>query len=74
MDNSDNYVVSLLILQLCRLAALTIIIFTTRSELRKVLFLAPSVCDFFLCMKHLGNRRTDLRQIHMEAVFGPSLG
>jgi len=29
---------------------------TARSELRKVLFLAPSVCVFCLCMKYLGNR------------------
>jgi len=29
---------------------------------------------FCLCMKYLGNRRTDLRQIHTEDVFGPSLG
>jgi len=25
-------------------------------------------------MNYLGNRWTDLRQIHTEAVFGPSLG
>jgi len=25
-------------------------------------------------MKYLGNRWTDLRQIHTEDVFGPSLG
>jgi len=29
---------------------------TPHSELRKVLFLAPSVCVFCLCMKYLGNR------------------
>jgi len=29
---------------------------------------------FCLCMKYLGNRWTDLRQIHMEDVFGSSLG
>jgi len=46
---------------------------TARSELRKVLFLALSVA-FCLCMKYLGNRWTDLRQIHTEDVFGPSLG
>jgi len=45
--------------------------FTARSELRKVLFLALSVT---LCMKYLGNHWTDLRQIHTEDVFGPSLG
>jgi len=28
----------------------------------------------FLCMKYLQNRRTDLRQIHRDDVFGPSLG
>jgi len=46
----------------------------TAEALRKVLFLAPSVCFFSLCMKYFGNRWTDLRQIHMEDVFGPSLG
>ena len=49
-------------------------IFTARSELRKVLCLAPSVCGFCLCMKYLGNRWTDLHQIHTEDVFGSSLG
>jgi len=29
---------------------------------------------FSLCMKYLQNCRTNLCQIHMEAVFGPSLG
>ena len=29
---------------------------------------------FLLCVKYLGNRWTDLRQIHTEDVFGPSLG
>jgi len=47
---------------------------TACSELRKVLFLAQSVCGFLLCMKYLGNCWVDLRQIHMEVVFGPSLG
>ena len=37
-------------------------------------FLAPSVCVFCLCMKYLRNRWMDLRQIHTEDVFGPSLG
>ena len=47
-------------------------IFTTCSELYKVLFLALwLVC---LCMKYLGNCWTDLCQIHREDVFGPSLG
>jgi len=32
------------------------VMITARSELRKVLFLAPSVCDFLLCIKYLGNR------------------
>ena len=32
------------------------LVITTRSQLRKVLFLAPSVCVFCLCMKYLGNR------------------
>jgi len=36
---------------------------TACSELRKVLFLAPSVCGFCLCMKYLGNCRTHLRQM-----------
>jgi len=52
-----------------------IIIITARSELRKVLFFgAVSLWVFWLCMKYLGNRWTNLRQIHMEDVFGPSLG
>jgi len=29
---------------------------------------------FCLCMKYLGNRWTDVRQIHTEDVFGASLG
>ena len=52
---------------------LTWSIFAARSELRKVLFLVPSVCVFCLCVKYLGNRWTDLRQIHTEDVFGPLL-
>ena len=36
-------------------------------------FLVPSVCGF-LCMRCLGNRWTDLCQIHTEDVFGPTLG
>jgi len=44
---------------------------TTRSELRKVLFLALWL--FCLWIKYLWNRWTDLHQIHMEDVFGPSL-
>jgi len=47
-------------------------VITTRSKLRKVLFLALSMA-FYLCMKHLWNRWTDLRQIHREGAFGPSL-
>ena len=47
-------------------------VITARSELRKVLFLALSVA-FYFCMKHLWNRWTDLRQIHREDMFGPSL-
>jgi len=48
------------------------IIITARTELRKVLFWR---CDFLcLCIKYLRNRWTDLRQIHREDVFGPSLG
>jgi len=30
--------------------------------------------EFCLCVKYLGNRWTDLRQIHTEDVFDPSLG
>ena len=37
-------------------------------------FSAVSLSLFCLCMKYLGNRWTDLRQIHTEDVFGPSLG
>ena len=44
-----------------------------RSELRKVLFWR-CLWLFRLCMKYLGNRWTDLHQIHREGVFGPSLG
>jgi len=49
---------------------------TTCSELRKVLFWASLVCSFFfrLCTKYIGNRWTDLHQIHAEDVFGPSVG
>jgi len=47
---------------------------TARSELRKVLFLAPSFCGFRLCMKYLGTRCADLPVTHMEDVYGPSLG
>jgi len=39
--------------------------FTTRSELRKVLFLALSV-TFLFVYEYLSNRWTDLRQIHTE--------
>jgi len=46
---------------------------TACSKLHKVQFLAMSV-TFCLCMKYLRNRLTDLRQIHSEDVFGPSLG
>jgi len=42
---------------------------TALSELRKVLF-----WRFCLCMKYLENRRTDLRKIRTEDLFGPSLG
>jgi len=49
-----------------------VLVFTTRSELWKVLFLAPSVCGF-LCMKYLWNRWTGLCQIYTEDWFGPSL-
>ena len=33
-----------------------------------------SPLTFSLCVKYLWNRCADLRQIHMEDVFGPSLG
>jgi len=49
-----------------------IAVVTACSELHKVLFLVLPVT--FLCMKYLGNRQTDLPQIHMQDVFGPSLG
>jgi len=39
----------------CGCITLLTCIFTARSELRKVLFLALSVA-FFLCLKYLGNR------------------
>jgi len=32
-----------------------------------------AVSLWFLCMKYIGNRWTDLRQIHMEEVFNWSL-
>jgi len=38
------------------LSAVRVSVFTARSELRKVLFLAPSVRVFWLCMKYLRNR------------------
>jgi len=47
-------------------------VITARSELRKVLFLAPSVC--FLFVHEMSRDWTDLRQIHTEDVFGPTLG
>jgi len=53
-------------------ASFRVCIFTARSELRNVLFLALLL--FCLCMKCLWNRLTNLRQIHTEDVFGPSLG
>jgi len=36
------------------------LVITARSELRRVLFLAPSVLVFCLCMKYPRNRWTDL--------------
>jgi len=48
-------------------------LFTARSKLRKVLFLALSV-TFCLGIKYLGNRWTDLCQIHRADMFSPSLG
>jgi len=50
-------------------------VFTARSELHKVLFLVLSVTFFVCsCMKYLWNHWTDVHQIHMADVFGPSLG
>jgi len=52
-------------------------VFTARSELRQVLFLALFGAVTFFCvwtMKHLGNRWMDLRHVHREDVFGSSLG
>ena len=53
-------------------------IFRTQwSELRKVLFLAPSLSGSLVWLPNIsgfGNRWTDLRQIHTEDVFCPSLG
>ena len=51
-------------------------IITTRSKLRKVLFYHCLwlLCFFCLWTKYLRNRWTDLRQIHMEDVFGRSFG
>jgi len=37
------------------------------------LFLVPSVCFICLQVKYLGNQWTDLRQIHTQDVFGPSI-
>ena len=52
----------------------SIIFITACSELRNVLFLVPSGCGFFVCVWNIsGNRWTDLRQIHTEDVFCPSL-
>ena len=48
--------------------------FTARSELRQLLFLAPSVCGGFCVRNVLKTAGTALRQIHMEDVFDPSLG
>jgi len=48
-------------------------VITARSELLKVLFWC-CLWLFCLCMKYPGNHCTDLRQIHREDVFGPSLG
>ena len=47
---------------------------TARSEFRKVLFWRRRSVLFCLCMKYLGNRWTDLRQIYTEDVFDPSVG
>ena len=60
---------SLLVYKNCRL-----LLITACSELHKVLFLALSVTFLFVFEISWGNRWMDLRQIHMEDVFGPSLG
>ena len=52
-------------------------VFTTRSELRKVLFLMPSVCGFLFVYeisREPLNSFVPLCQIHTEDVFGRSLG
>ena len=52
-------------------------IFTARTELRKILFLALRVTFYLfvcLCMKYLWNRWTHFHQIHRDDVFHPSLG
>jgi len=46
-----------------------IMLITACTELWKVVFAAPSVCVFCLCMSCW----MDLHQIHTEDVFGPSL-
>jgi len=46
-----------------------IAIFTARSELHKVLFW-PCLC-FFVCMKYIWNRWTDLCQIHRKTSLVP---
>ena len=50
------------------------LLITTRSELRKFCFWRRQSVVFCLCMKYLGNCWTDLRQIRVQGVFGPSLG
>jgi len=52
-------------------------VFVFLPHASKVLFLTLSLTFCFcfcLCLKYLRNRQTDLRQIHMADVFGPSLG
>ena len=44
-----------------------------RTQCIAEVFGAVSLWFFCLCMKYLGNRQTDLHQIHAENVFDPSL-
>jgi len=62
LENKIN--VKTLVLGIC-------FVFITRSELRKALFLAPSVCGFLFVYEISRDRWTDLHQIYMEDVFGP---
>jgi len=47
--------------------------YRTQWTAYKVLFFWRCMWPFCLCTKYLGNCGADLRQIHLEDVFGPSL-